>query len=387
LQGIDVRESKNQAGERPFRVLSLDGGGVRGLYTASLLYQLCVRSGSTSQSSAGCDFGAQFDLIVGTSTGSIVATALAAGAPLTDVIELYKTKSRAIFQRQMPSNRRGFFGQLKILKWAFIDSLCKAANDPAPLKCALTDVLGEETFKQLYERRRVALCIPTIDAYTQRGWVFKPPHVPRMTRDDDTKLVDACLASSAAPIYFPLHGIKNAQPGNNTISWFVDGGLWANNPILVALAEVIEILNGGVNRPVHILSVGTGGAPKANIINSARANRGIGGWLGGLDIVSMSLDSQANTTAYLASRIASAIPNVRLFRLKDAPVAPEESGYLGLDTGAEEAIDLILKRAGRAADENWSYLTSVDDDPERAIFRGIFLTSKLYDGGGSELQP
>lgn len=75
--------------EKTFRVLSLDGGGVRGIYTASLLQQLALRIGRFSGNDAvsRVDLGAKFDLIVGTSTGSIVGAALAAGVPLEDVVD------------------------------------------------------------------------------------------------------------------------------------------------------------------------------------------------------------------------------------------------------------------------------------------------------------
>lgn len=369
-----VPEGQPVNGDRkPFRVLSLDGGGVRGLYSASLLHQLCLRLGPGAVGpQTSRDLGTQFDLIVGTSTGSIVAIALAAGVPLQKVIELYMASDR-IFQNPQPLQRQGRFSQARRLMWA-VCNLFSAANDASALRNALFGVLADETVGQLYERRKIALCVPTIDAFTQQGWVFKTPHLPRLSRDDNTKLVDVCMASSAAPIYFPLHGIQGAQPGSSTTKWFVDGGLWANNPILVALAEAVEIA--GADRPIEILSVGTGGAAKSNIVNAGNANRGIGAWTGGIDIVSMSLDSQANTTSYLAASIAKAMPKVLLHRLADAPVTPEEAGYLGLDTGSAKAIDLILKRADRAVDINVSDLTREPLSPARRAVRDIFGTTK-----------
>lgn len=371
-----VPEGQPVNGDRkPFRVLTLDGGGVRGLYTASLLHQLCLRLGPPGGATqVSRDLGAQFDLIVGTSTGSIVAIALAAGVSLQEVIDLYKESDRnQIFQNPQPLQRPGWLSRVNRGVWAVLN-LFSAANDPAPLRNALAKVLADETVRQLYERRKIALCVPAIDAFTQQGWVFKTPHLPRLSRDDNTKLVDVCMASSAAPIYFPLHGIQGAQPGSSTTKWFVDGGLWANNPILVALAEAVEIA--GADRPIEILSVGTGGAAKSNIVNAGNANRGIGAWTGGIDIVSMSLDSQANTTSYLAASIAKAMPKVLLHRLADAPVTPEEAGYLGLDTGSAKAIDLILKRADRAVDINVSDLTREPLSPARRAVRDIFGTTK-----------
>jgi patatin-like phospholipase/acyl hydrolase len=77
---------------KPYRVLCLDGGGIRGLYTATVLQQMAVRVARMNGKNheGRLDLGANFDLIVGTSTGSILATALAAGVALEDVTHLYR---------------------------------------------------------------------------------------------------------------------------------------------------------------------------------------------------------------------------------------------------------------------------------------------------------
>lgn len=362
--------------DSPFRVLSIDGGGIRGLYTASLLRQLCNRLGPDSDDkSAAWDLGAQFDLIVGTSTGSILAMALAAAVPLKDVISLYLEGHR-IFQKPDPSSQPTRLAQLAGFAWV-LGRLFRAANRPEPLREALRSVLKDETLGDLYRRRSIALCIPSINAHTQQGWVFKTPHTERLNRDNATTLVDICMASSAAPIFFPLHGIQEPHIGSSTTHWFVDGGLWANNPVLVALAEAIEI---APNRRVDILSVGTSSAPKANLINARTANRGVWRWRGGANVVTMSLESQANTTAYLAARISTGLRDCLLHRLEEPPVTAEESAYLGLDTVSSEAIDVLLKRAARAADINVSALTRVGLDPARQAARDVFATlEKLGD--------
>lgn len=369
-----MSESPADQERPPFRVLSIDGGGIRGLYTASLLRQLCNRLGPDSDdTTASWDLGAQFDLIVGTSTGSILATALAAGVRLEDVISLYRRGDR-IFQNPEPSSKSTCFGRLAGYMWV-LGRLLRPANRPEPLRDALYGVLKAETLGDLYRRRGIALCIPSINAHTQQGWVFKTPHAPRLNRDNATKLVDICMASSAAPIFFPLHGIEEPHVGSATTQWFVDGGLWANNPVMVALAESIEI---APSRRVEILSVGTSSAPKANLVDSRTAKRGVWRWKGGADVVTMSLESQANTTAYLAARISTGMPNFHLHRLEEPPVTAEESAYLGLDAVSPKAIDVLLKRAARAADMNVSALTREGLDPARRATREVFATmSKL----------
>lgn len=189
------------------------------------------------------------------------------------------------------------------------------------------------------------------------------------TQERNTTLVDVCLASAAAPIYFPVHGVKDPDGGGQT-HWFVDGGLWANNPVLVGIVEALEVAPPDAR--IEVLSVGTGGAPKSNLLTPKQANRGTFGWKGGVDIVSMSLESQATVTAYLAKQLVVSTGRVTLHRLQDSPVAPEEAGYLGLDTGTEEAIAHMEKRASRSTDINFSDLTSGVDSAERRMALDMF---------------
>src|SRR5215472_8002257 len=87
---------------RSLRVLSLDGGGMRGTYTATYL----DRVASTFAKRRGLealDIGAAFDLIVGTSTGGIIACALAKGIPLSEVVTLYQEQGRQIFTKPLPT--------------------------------------------------------------------------------------------------------------------------------------------------------------------------------------------------------------------------------------------------------------------------------------------
>jgi patatin-like phospholipase/acyl hydrolase len=86
----------------PFRVLSLDGGGMRGTYTATYLDKVAATFGRRRNIDA-LDIGAAFDLIVGTSTGGIIAAALATGVPLADIVALYVEHGPSIFSRPLPT--------------------------------------------------------------------------------------------------------------------------------------------------------------------------------------------------------------------------------------------------------------------------------------------
>lgn len=113
---------------KPFRVLSIDGGGIRGLYTASLLQQLGLRLSRfhNNEVETRLDIGRQFDLIIGTSTGAILATSLAAGVALEDVLRLYRTKAAKIFQFPMPLQKGCFGDRTRALIWALRNTFSPA---------------------------------------------------------------------------------------------------------------------------------------------------------------------------------------------------------------------------------------------------------------------
>jgi len=87
---------------RPLRVLSLDGGGMRGVYAATYLGEL-AEAFARKRHTAPLDVGKGFDLIVGTSSGGVVACALAAGVPLREVVALYREHGAAIFPMKLPT--------------------------------------------------------------------------------------------------------------------------------------------------------------------------------------------------------------------------------------------------------------------------------------------
>ena len=355
---------------KPFRVLSLDGGGIRGLYSAALLQQLTVRIARLTPDAAEerLDLGAKFDLIAGTSTGSIIAVALAAGLPLEDVVEMYRRDSRDIFQRPMPL-KGSCLSSARRLLWT-LHNLPSAANRSGALRRALTAVLREETLGQLFKGRGIGLCVPSVDAETGRGWVFKTPHTRRLTRDNNYQLVDVCMASAAAPIYFPLHRIPSPNPGSKAVHSFVDGGLWANNPVMVALAEALELAG---DREIQIISVGTCSGAQSQPLTDKDADRGVWGWKGGADIVSASLESQAYTTPYLASTVVKALGRrVTMYRMQEPETSDEESKHLALDAVDEKSLRLLEMLAHRATDKNVSDLTNTNLTPEKAMVLDVF---------------
>jgi len=221
--------------KKAFRVLCIDGGGMRGLYTATLLSTLAYRFDSRFSKEVP-DIGKGFNLICGTSTGAILACGLAAGIPISKIQSLYIDNGASIFIDPMPSEQ----SWVNLFGW-----VCKYIKKPSAnaskLKDALIATFKSMTVKELYEKRGIALCIPTINASNYKAWVFKTPHIPDKHRDDNYTLVDICMASTAAPILFPVSQISNPD-NKNLLDNFVDGGLWANNPSLIGLIEALGTL-------------------------------------------------------------------------------------------------------------------------------------------------
>src|ERR1700738_602860 len=99
---------EHQQVERPYRVLSLDGGGMRGIYTGAFLARLTDQFARIRGESA-LDLGLGFDLITGTSTGAIVGCALAVGRPMPEIVKLYREHGRKIFPHRIAGKASAAF--------------------------------------------------------------------------------------------------------------------------------------------------------------------------------------------------------------------------------------------------------------------------------------
>lgn len=340
---------------KPYRVLALDGGGMRGLYTAELLDTLARRFDKRFIGDVHPDIGAAFDLICGTSTGSILACALASGVPMARVKALYTKNGAEIFPRPMPRvDAKGTFldfGVSPLVKW-FWTHRKRAAGNPKRLHDLLLDTLGSETLGEVFIRRRIALCVPAIDALRHHPVVLKTGHNPGKHRDDNYRLVDICLASSSAPIYMPIHCMKDPND-TESLRYFIDGGLWANSPVLIALVEALQVTQG--KRSIEIISAGTCSTPTGNPDTVLEPDWGILNWKAGIGIVEVSMSAQAAGHSFAAGLIAQSLCecglSVRVVRLPEQARSPEQCRALGLDRSDTAAIQTLLNLAKGDADK------------------------------------
>ena len=214
------------------KILSIDGGGVKGTFPAAFLANL-----ESDLEQPLCRY---FDLIVGTSTGGIIAIGLAMGMRAADILELYESKGPDIFS-QNDSGLRGYFRRiLRKGRWIFWGPKYGSQN----LRNSLEDVFGDTLLGEAQTR----LMIPAWHSKTQTVYIFKTAHHSRFKIDYLEKAVDAAMATAAAPSYFSEHITDNGVG-------LIDGGVWANNPTGIATVEAISTL-GWKPEELNILSVG-----------------------------------------------------------------------------------------------------------------------------------
>ena len=229
--------------QKKFKILSIDGGGIKGVFPAYLL--MLIESELEKRKDGRTKIYQHFDLITGTSTGGIIALALSFGIPAKEIYELYLNNAKGIF-----GNKKSFFNQLFYAshKSDFLESLIqnkfKEYNngiDPR-LKDCKTDV-----------------CIPIYDLVRGNPSVLKTPYHEAFTRDFHIPAYQAAMATAAAPTYFSPYSNQYTDLNDVSKSFVnkVDGGVMANNPTLVAFLEAIKAFKVEVS-DLEILSIGTG---------------------------------------------------------------------------------------------------------------------------------
>ena len=214
------------------KILSIDGGGIRGVFPAAYLAHL--------ENELDRPLHEYFDLIAGTSTGGIIAIGLAMGITANEILELYESRGAAIFSQQ----RTGLAGWVERCVRKFKWAVWGPKYDPEALRIALTDVLGQRKIGEAKTR----LLIPAWHQQLNTVYIFKTAHHERLRTDYKEPASDAAMATAAAPTYF-REFITSRDVG------LVDGGVWANNPTGIAVAEGIGTL-GWKPSEIRVLSIG-----------------------------------------------------------------------------------------------------------------------------------
>jgi patatin-like phospholipase/acyl hydrolase len=257
-----------------YRILSIDGGGIRGVLAAQMLVNIQHRLQQP--------LNEYFDLISGTSTGSMLAAAIACGLSCQDIVELYRKKAKNIF----PYTSRWSLKRLPLI-------LEYGLSGPKFSEKGLVDLLknlfGNTTFSDITDPK---LLITSYDTIGRQPIIFKSWR----DRFDDICLWEACVCSTAAPTFFPAHKIIIGGEVHSAI----DGGLAANNPTACAVAEAIRLGNSLAD--LQVISIGTGSATRTIRWEDART-WGPLQWIWDGRVVKVMTDAPAEVYHYITDYV------------------------------------------------------------------------------------
>ncbi len=226
------REQQDWPATRKFKILSLDGGGIRGIYAAQILAEL---EGSLPPDRMIADY---FDMVAGTSTGGIIAIGIGLRIPAKEILRLYLEDGKDIFPT--------FWTRHPIL--AFLKRMFGPLYDYRKLEKHLKAAFKDATLGDSHSR----LVIPAFLGPKTQIAVLKTDHHADFKCDWKMPAWQAARATSAAPTFLAGHA------GDDFV--FLDGGIWANNPIMAAVVDALSAYKLGRDQ-IEVLSIGTGNAP------------------------------------------------------------------------------------------------------------------------------
>jgi hypothetical protein len=292
-----------------FQILALSGGGYRGLFTIEVLARL--------EQQAGRPIGECFDLIAGTSIGGIIAIGLGMGKTADEIRAVFLDKGPLIFAR---GERRGWIARAK-------SYLSGPKYDGAVLRVAIADIVGPDT---RIGDARTRLLIPAINMTKGSVQMFKTPHAPGLVLDGNRNAAEVAMATSAAPLLFPLARIDNC--------YFADGGLVANAPDACALHEAIQFAGQKID-DVRLMSIGTI-STHFSLPASLGPNLGGSEWFKKDRLVSTVFSAQQQLVTFMLEHQLGE----RYLRI-DAVASPEQSDDLGLDLATPARRGTLLGMA------------------------------------------
>ncbi len=222
--------------KEPIRVLSIDGGGIRGIIPSLVLKEI--------EGKAQRPISHLFDLIVGTSTGGLIAMALTvpgkSGGPAHDaksLIGFYETQGKRIFH---------------IPLWKRVESGWNLLDEKYPdkgVEQVLDEFFGETRLKDAI----TPVMIPAYEIEGRTPWFFRSDRA-RVSESYDFAMKDVARAASAAPTYFSPKKLT-AMDSSDYYS-LIDGGVYANNPGMCAYVEARTMFP--ESEDILMVSLGTG---------------------------------------------------------------------------------------------------------------------------------
>ena len=297
-------------------VLSIDGGGVRGIVAARILQEIETRTGKHIHE--------LFDLIIGNSTGGILALGLAmpdavrqgkAKYTAQEFVKFYQEKSATIF----PQN---IFYQL-LVGWGLWGPKYSRGPLDKLLKAYMGDAMLGETLVP------VAVTSYSLDHAAPHLWTTRRASAGP---ENDYFIRDVAGATSAAPIYFAP---KIIQRYDGTLIREADGGIWANNPEIIAITELQAMQNAPIEpKDVFLVSIASHieKAPYHRLPDLQRS--GLIGWVLSADLISLMIDADV---AWAETAISTIYPNSNRIKI----VVP--AAFSGLDDSSARSINALMK--------------------------------------------
>lgn len=333
-----------------FRVLALDGGGIKGAYTAAVLASL--------EQSLDSSITDHFDLIAGTSTGGILAIGLGMGLTAKQMLDFYRKRGPVIFpitsfhQNIIHKLLHAFapkYSQAVLLRE--LEAAYFAQNKTRSLDASKLNVFQrawqnlatyfspkQYSVKTLGDSK-CRLVIPAYDAISGACHTFRTPHHSLLKADELANAAEVALATAAAPTYFASARVRNMIVNSS----YVDGGVWANSPAMAAIIEAVCYLDVPLDR-VDILSIGTTEEP------FTVKQFGSSGWVRwGRNLLDLLMNAQLSSSVEHAERL---VGSPRFLRINTVT----QHGMYKLD-GAKEIESLIA--LGSKAASNISVLSQV----------------------------
>jgi patatin-like phospholipase/acyl hydrolase len=297
-----------------FRILALDGGGIKGAYTASVL--------ATLEQALGLPIVDYFDLVAGTSTGGILAIGLGMGLDSQQLLQFYRDRGTVIFPVT------SFHKRL----WRKFLHLFRPKYSQGVLLRELETAYYPDDQRKVVGDSKCRLVVPAYDAVSGACHVFRTPHHLLLKSDEFTNAAEVALATAAAPTYFSATKVRN-MIANAT---YFDGGVWANCPAMAAIIEAVCYLDVPLDR-IDILSIGTTEEP-FTVKNMARS--GAVSW--GMPLIKLLMNAQVESSIQHAEHL---VGKPRFLRVNTVT----NPGMYSLD-GSQEIENLITLGNKKASD-------------------------------------
>ncbi len=296
------------------QILALSGGGYRGLFTASFL-ESCEEKFQTKCAQ-------RFDLIAGTSIGALLAAGLALDIPATAMKSAMLKHGPLIFKQTLVTPLKRF--------------ALHSPYDSEPLKQAIFDVLTPQLAQTRLDAIDAPLLINAVNYTTGSSEIFRSRGCAGSDASEIT-LVDAVLASAAAPTYFPLKKIG--------VNQYADGGLIANAPDMVALGETLSTSKAFLEN-IYMLSIGTAGRREGAALRDKAFNPSVLSWFFVRGLVQSIMSAQE----VLAVQQASDLLRLRHIRIDQEPAQQQVKAISSLDKADQQATDTLISLAQTAFD-------------------------------------